>query len=82
MHIMDKQRAINKAANLLNNGGRFILSIDKNQSDVIDMGSRRMKIYPDNSDEIVKMLQIVGLKIAEQYETEFAHVFVATRRQS
>lgn len=30
MHIQDKQKAIQKVAALLNNGGRFVLSIDKN----------------------------------------------------
>ena len=51
MHIEDKQRAINKVASLLNNAGIFVLSIDKNQSDYIDMSTRKIKIFPDTPDK-------------------------------
>ena len=47
MHIEDKQTAINKVASLLNKNGVFVLSVDKNQSDYIDMSTRKIKIFPD-----------------------------------
>lgn len=34
MHIKNKQAALNKVAALLNDGGRFVLSIDKNQNGI------------------------------------------------
>ena len=42
IHFSDKQAVINKAAGPLKPGGRFVLSIDKNQSDVIDYNGRRV----------------------------------------
>ncbi len=77
MHIKDKQAAIIKAAKLLNGGGRFVLSIDKNQSDTIDTGSWKVKIYPDKPDDIKNMIHTAELKITKRQETEFAYLFVA-----
>lgn len=80
MHIEEKQKAINKAAALLKDGGKFVLSIDKNQSEYIDTGTCKIKIYPDNSDAITEYIKAAGLTIINQYDTEFAHIFVAQRR--
>lgn len=79
MHIDDKAFAVKKIASLLNNNGRFLLSIDKNQDDFIDMGSRRIKVYPDSPEEIKKLIVLSNLKIEEIYETEFAHIFVTVK---
>lgn len=79
LHMQDKQKAIRKAADLVKDGGRFVLSIEKSQSDVIDMGTRRVKIYPDDPVNTAKMLQAAGLKIETQYETEFAVIFNAIK---
>lgn len=81
MHIRDKKQAIVKAANLLNNGGRFILSIDKIREDVIDTGISRIKIYPDDRNSILSCLKYAGLHIEETPETEFAYLFAAVKRQ-
>ena len=56
MHIENKQEAINKVAMILNNGGRFVLSIDKNPSTVIDTGTNKITIYPDTPAEIEKCI--------------------------
>lgn len=48
MHIEDKQSTINKVYSLLKLGGRFVLSIDKNQDKYIDLGTRKIAVYPDN----------------------------------
>ena len=79
MHIKDKEQAVKKIAGLLNLGGRFVLSIDKNSSEFIDMGSRKIKIYPDTADVITKCIEGAGLTIVNQYDTEFATIFVAIK---
>ena len=71
MHIEDKQRAINKLASLLNNAGIFALSIDKNQSDYIDMSTRKIKIFPDAPDKTSEYIVLSGLSIIHKYEAEF-----------
>ncbi len=79
MHIEDKALAIKKIASLLNKNGRFLLSIDKNQDDFIDMGSRIIKVYHDSPEEIKKLILLSELTIEEIYETDFAHIFVAVK---
>lgn len=79
MHIEDKQKAVNKIAGLLNYAGRFVLSIDKNPSEFIDNGTRKIKIFPDTPVEIAECIQTAGLTILNQYDTEFATIFVAQK---
>jgi len=79
MHIENKQGAINKVSSLLNKNGIFALSIDKNQSNYIDMNTRKIKIFPDISDNTSEYLLQSGLNIIHQYETENAFVFVAKK---
>ncbi len=78
MHIKDKKAAIRKIAELLNDDGIFVLSIDKNQNDIIDCGTRQIPIFPDHPSVISKHLIDSEMKILKQYETEFAHIFVST----
>ncbi|MBO5210351.1 MAG: methyltransferase domain-containing protein, partial [Clostridia bacterium] len=80
MHIEGKQKAINKVATLLKDDGRFVLSIDKNQDWFIDIGTRKIMIFPDTPDEMRTYIVDSGLLLIEQYETEFAHVFVAQKQ--
>lgn len=80
LHIEDKRAAIQKAADLLNPGGRFVLSIDmENQNPRFKANGRKMKIYPDTPGKITSLLTKAGLDIEEQFETEFAVVFAARR---
>lgn len=79
MHIEDKQAAIDKIAKLLNHNGRFVLSIDKNPSEYIDTGTRKVKIYPDSAEVITNCLKNAGLNIINQHDTEFATIFVAKK---
>lgn len=79
MHIKEKQFAIDKVFMLLKDGGRFILSIDKNQDKCIDMGQRKIKIFPDDPKSVAKYIADCEMKIKEQFETEFGYVFVAVR---
>ncbi len=80
MHIEDKQRAVNKIAGLLNDAGRFVLSIDKNSSEFIDTGTRKIRIFPDTPEAIKTYIANSGLLLIEYYETEFATVFVAQKQ--
>ena len=64
---------------LLNDSGRFVLSIDKNQSDTIDIGCRKLKIYPDNPEDIQSGIHAVGLQIIARQEREFAVIYVAIK---
>lgn len=79
MHIENKQRAVNKITGLLNNAGRFVLSIDKNQDGFIDTGTRRITVFPDTPAEMKTYIANSGLLLLEHYETEFAHIFVAKK---
>lgn len=79
MHIKDKRVAIQKVAKLLNPGGRFILSIDKNQQKEIDYDNRKIAVYPDTAEEITALFNEAGLNIENQFETEFAMIFAAKK---
>ena len=79
MHIKNKQAAINKVKSLLNSGGRSVLSIDKNQSDTIDCGTRKIKIYPDRKEDIMRYINQSGMRLIKVFETDFAYVFVTER---
>ena len=77
--VKDKASAIQKIASLLNDNGLFVLSIDKNQSDFIDMGIRQVKIYPDNPTDICHFIANANLELTDQFETENAHVIVSKK---
>lgn len=79
MHFSDKQGAINKAYELLTKGGRFVLSIDKNQSEFIDYGTRKIKVYPDNPQTITELLKDSGFCKIEVQETPLAHLILAIK---
>ena len=79
MHIRDKLSAIQKIASLLNDKGIFVLSIDKNQNEFIDMGDRKIKIYPDNPNNIRNYLSISKLEIVNEFDTEYAFVTVSRK---
>ena len=80
MHIKDKQAAINKVKTLLNISGRFVLSIDKSQSDTIDYGTRKIKIHPDRKEDIAEYINQSGMSLIKVFETEFADIFVAAKQ--
>lgn len=80
MHFEDKQRVIHKVDNLLERNGVFCLSIDKNTDDKIDMGNYKLKVYPDSVEDIEKCISLTDMNIVNQYETEFAHIFVCRKK--
>jgi len=79
MHINNKLSAIQKIASLLNDEGLFVLSIDKNQNKYIDMGTRKIKIYPDNPKNIYSYMLKAKLEPIELFETESAYVTVGKK---
>ncbi len=80
MHIEDKQRAISKISRLLNFDGIFVLSTDKNQNKYIDMGNRKIRIYPDSANDIVEFINNADMVLLEKFETEFANIFISKCR--
>ena len=79
MHIKEKQAAIEKAAHLLNEYGRFVLSIEKNQAIELGYGKRQLEIFPDRPEMIVKCMETAGLKKITQRETEFAYILIGKK---
>ena len=79
MHIKEKQKSINKVYSLLNSKGYFVLSIDKNQSEYIDYGERKIKVYPDSPDNTKEYFINSGLTLLDCIETEFAYILVGLK---
>lgn len=77
MHFEDKAAFFTKAAALLRPVGRLVLSLDKNPSEVLDMGTRRLRIYPDTPEQIIPLLP--PLRLTDHFETEFAHILVCEK---
>ena len=75
-HIKDKQAALRKVAELLTDGGRFVLSIDKNRSTVLDYGKRKLTVYPDTPEQITAMGEIEGLSVLSREEIENAYMVI------
>lgn len=76
-HIEDKVSAINKTKALLNENGRFVLSIDKNSLDFLDYGQYKVKMYPDDLKQTIALLEECGFNIISVIETEFANTITA-----
>ena len=79
MHFENKQQVISKVDTLLDKGGVFCLSIDKNQSDYIDMGTRKIKIYPDTLDNIKSLIDASSMTVTNIYETDNAYIIVSKK---
>lgn len=81
MHIPDKEAAVRKIAALLAPGGRCVLSLDKERSDVLDMGTRQVRVYPDNPETMLHLLCKAGLRPQPALETERAWLVIADQSQ-
>ncbi|MGN1345966.1 MAG: class I SAM-dependent DNA methyltransferase [Eubacteriales bacterium] len=79
LHIPEKQAAVDRVASLLRENGRFVLSIDKNPAESIDMGNRRLRVYPDTPENMRQCFQQAGLTFRKQMETEFAFLLIAQK---
>lgn len=78
-HIRDKQNAISKIAKLLKKNGIFVLSIDKIQSEVTDYISRKIRMFPDDKETILRFLENSNLSIMHIEDIENAYVIVASK---
>ena len=79
IHFQDKRSVIGKIHALLNRKGLLCLSIDKNQSEWIDMGNRKVRIYPDTPEKTVTFAKQVGLKVKRIIETENAYLLAFSK---
>ena len=80
MHFKDKATVITKVDKLLNDNGIFCLSIDKHQSEYIDMGTRKIKVYPDNLDNIVSIIGETAMSVVKVIETDNAYIIVSRKQ--
>ncbi len=76
LHIEDKKVFFCKVYDDLKAGGKFVLSIDDNQDDYLDMGDYKIKVYTDNPQDTENELTKAGFFIERIIKTEFAHIFV------
>jgi len=79
MHIEDKTAAVQKAAGLLNSGGKLVISIDKNPSDRLECNGRILNIYPDNPEQLCAIVKAAGFLCGQMIETEFAYIITAVK---
>ena len=79
LHIEDKRAACERIASLLAPAGRCVISLDKERSDVLDMGVRRVKTFPDTPEEISLLLQKSGLQVLSVIELERAYLVIAKK---
>ena len=66
-------------ATILKNGGIFCLSIDKNRDEYIDMGTRKIKVYPDTLDDITSHVEEANMFVSKIFETEKAYIIVSNK---
>ena len=79
MHFRDKEQVIKKIDEILNTGGIFCLSIDKNQSKYIDTGTRKVEIYPDTLHSITSLIDKTMMFVSRVIETEKAYIIVSKK---
>jgi len=78
-HFEDKRAFIQKVFDLLCDKGRFVLSIPKEKEYFIDMGSRKVDIFPDDLNALMALLTGSALTILEMIDVEFAHIIVSEK---
>ena len=79
--IFVKQAVMNKAAGLLKDTGRFVLSVSKDQADTIDYGTRKLRVFPDDPHVIRSQIENSGSYLLQTIEIENAYIFVSEKRQ-
>ena len=79
MHFENKKQVVSKIDNLLKERGIFCLSIDKNKSEYIDMGNRKIRIYPDNLDNILDTINLTKMSVKNVLETENGYIIVSKK---
>jgi len=82
MHFRDKKHVITKIDTLLNNEGIFCLSIDKDQSEYINMGTRKVRIYPDTLENMKSLINATEMSVASVHETDNAYIIVSKKQSN
>lgn len=77
MHIENKKSAIDKIFDVMNDNGKVVISIDKNQSRYIDTGYSKIHIYPDDPIDLQRLLSAGGFTRVKVQEIEFAFILSA-----
>lgn len=82
LHIKHKQAFFDKVFSDLKANGRFILSIDDdNQDNYLDMGTYKVRVYPDNPFDTKNGLLKAGFFIEDIIKIECAHIFVCKKQE-
>ena len=79
MHFRHKKQVITKIDTLLSKSGIFCLSIDKNQSEYIDMGTRKVRVYPDTLENMESLIKATAMSVAMVFETDHAYIIVSKK---
>lgn len=79
MHFKNKATVITKIDKLLNDDGIFCLSIDKNQNEYIDMGTRKVRVYPDTLDNMKSLTEATAMSVAMVFETDNAYIIISKK---
>ena len=82
MHFKNKATVITKIDKLLNDDGIFCLSIDKNQNEYIDMGTRKVRVYPDTLDNMKSLIKATAMSAAMVFDTDNAYIIVSKNNQT
>lgn len=69
MHIEDKAKAFKNIYESLKKDGLFVLSVSKDD-EWLDYGSRKLKLFPNELDEYILLLQATGFHLVSIVETE------------
>lgn len=79
MHIRNKGLALKNIYRSLRSGGKLLLSISKEKSDIYDFGTRKIKLHLISTDEYKKIIKKIGFKINFIKENNVAYFFNASK---
>ncbi|MBQ9940125.1 MAG: class I SAM-dependent methyltransferase [Clostridia bacterium] len=79
MHFKHKKQVVTKIDTLLSKNGIFCLSIDKNQSEYIDIGTRKIRVYPDTLENIKSLIMATAMSVSMVFETDNAYIIVSKK---
>lgn len=80
LHVEEKEAAIQKAAALLPKGGRLLLSLDKSRDVFLPSPTGQLKLYPDDPDALVDLMEKASLSLTAREETEAATLLLAVKK--
>ena len=56
------------------------MSLDKEKNRVLDYGTRKIKLYPDDPEKTCQILCDAALSLVDSFETDRANILVAQKR--